>query len=305
MAFGSEWNKYVQRMDEIEQFQREMNRGHSAAKRTNIGLGGGENTPPFTQKPSYKRSKSAPPLGESIIEEISPEALESFTMRDTLDPNFWGGEQLNPEVKDKIMEIVNDFLSSIEISLDPEDIRLTGSIANYNWSEYSDVDVHIVVDYTKVDENVELLKSLFRSIATTWNDKHKIKMFDHEVEIYIQDTSEEHHSTGVYSVENDQWIEKPQKKTLDVDNKKLLSKAEAEVERIDAVQDAMREGEYMEAVEMAKAQKKRLKTLRQSGLTKEGEFSLENLVFKILRRSGEIDRLHSLADQAYDKAMSL
>lgn len=305
MAFGSEWNKYVQQMNEIEEFQRKMIDGHSAAKKTNIGLGGGENTPPFTQKPSYKRSKSAPPLGKSVTEEVSPEALKSFAMRDTLDPSFWDGEQLNPEVSEKIMEIVNDFLSSIEISLDPEDIRLTGSIANYNWSEYSDVDVHIVVDYTKVDENVELLKSLFRSIATTWNDKHKIKMFDHEVEIYIQDASEEHHSTGVYSVENDQWIEKPQKKTLDVDRQKILSKAEAEVERIDAIEDVMKEGDYMEAVEMAKTQKKRLKTLRQSGLTKEGEFSLENLVFKVLRRSGEIERLHDLADQAYDKAMSL
>lgn len=305
MAFGSEWNKYVQQMNEIEEFQHKMNAGHSAAKKTNIGLGGGENTPPFTQKPSYKRSKSAPPLGESVTEEVSPEALKSFAMRDTLDPSFWDGEQLNPEVSEKIMEIVNDFLSSIEISLDPEDIRLTGSIANYNWSEYSDVDVHIVVDYTKVDENVELLKSLFRSIATTWNDKHKIKMFDHEVEIYIQDASEEHHSTGVYSVENDQWIEKPQKKTLDVDRQKILSKAEAEVERIDAIEDVMKEGDYMEAVEMAKTQKKRLKTLRQSGLTKEGEFSLENLVFKVLRRSGEIERLHDIADQAYDKAMSL
>ena len=305
MAFDRKWNGFLDRIDEIERFQRLMLRGHARKKRLHIGLGGQKNTPPFTQKPSYKRSKSAPPLGESVTEEVSPEALKSFAMRDTLDPSFWDGEQLNPEVSEKIMEIVNDFLSSIEISLDPEDIRLTGSIANYNWSEYSDVDVHIVVDYTKVDENVELLKSLFRSIATTWNDKHKIKMFDHEVEIYIQDASEEHHSTGVYSVENDQWIEKPQKKTLDVDRQKILSKAEAEVERIDAIEDVMKEGDYMEAVEMAKTQKKRLKTLRQSGLTKEGEFSLENLVFKVLRRSGEIERLHDIADQAYDKAMSM
>jgi hypothetical protein len=305
MTFGSKWSGYVRDLNEIEEFQRKMRAGHAAKKRTNIGLGGGQNTPPFTLRPSYKRSKSAPPLGESISEEVSPEALKSFSMKDTLDPNFWEGDKLKPEVAEKILSIVNDFLSSVEISLTPEDINLTGSIANYNWSEYSDVDVHIVVDYSKIDENQELLKSLFRSLGTTWNDKHKIKLFDREVEIYIQDVTEEHHSTGVYSVEQDRWITKPKKKTLDIDRQKVLSKAEAEVERIDAIEDVVKEGDFIEAVEMAKKLKKRLKKLRQSGLSKEGEFSIENLVFKVLRRSGEIERLHDLADQAYDLAMSL
>lgn len=305
MTFDSKWTGYVDKLNEIEEFQRKMRAGHTAKKRTNIGLGGGQNTPPFTLRPSYKRSKSAPPLGESISEEISPEALKSFAMRDTLDPSFWQGEKLKSEISEKILSIVNDFLSSIEVNLTPEDIRLTGSIANYNWSEYSDVDVHIVVDYSKIDENEDLLKSLFRSVATTWNDKHKVKLFGREVEIYIQDVSEEHHSTGVYSIENDEWIVQPKKKAMDFDRKKILSKAEAEVERIDAVEDVVREGDFIEAVEMAKKQKKRLKKLRQSGLTKEGEFSIENLVFKVLRRSGEIERLHDLADKAYDMAMSL
>ena len=44
-----------------------------------------------------------------------------------------------------------------------EDLRLTGSLANYNWSEYSDVDLHLVVDFEKIDEDIELVKAFFDS----------------------------------------------------------------------------------------------------------------------------------------------
>ena len=39
--------------------------------------------------------------------------------------------------------------------------NLTGSLANYNWSSFSDVDLHIIVDFSQIDENYELVKGFF------------------------------------------------------------------------------------------------------------------------------------------------
>lgn len=53
-------------LEQTETFQKKMKAKHSRMKKRVIGLGGQSNTPPFTVKPSMKRSKSAPPMGESI-----------------------------------------------------------------------------------------------------------------------------------------------------------------------------------------------------------------------------------------------
>ena len=41
------------------------------------------------------------------------------------------------------------------------DILLTGSLANYGWSKYSDVDLHIVIDFDESNHNNKLLKRIF------------------------------------------------------------------------------------------------------------------------------------------------
>jgi hypothetical protein len=46
---------------------------------------------------------------------------------------------------------------------------------------------------------------------------------------------------------------------------------------------------------------KRIKDARQAGLEKDGEYSIENLIFKLLRRNGYIQRLMDIKREAYDK----
>jgi predicted nucleotidyltransferase len=304
MAFDKKWNGFLERLDEMEEFQRKMFRGHSKKKRLHIGLGGQKNVPPYTVKPSYKRSKSAPPLGESLVQEISDDTIETFKIRDSLGP-IWKGDKLLPDVREQLLKIAEDFIDTIEVRLDPTDIRFVGSLANYNWSEFSDIDIHIVVDYSKVDEDEELVRTLFRSLTTTWNDKHSIKIGDFEVQIYIEDANEQSVSSGIYSLVDGKWLVKPEKQNFRLDKQKVRSKAEAEVERIDAVSDAIKEKDYIAAYEMGIKQIERLSKMRKSGLAKEGEFSLENIVYKALRRSEEIDRLYELTNKAYDLAMTI
>ena len=202
-------------------------------------------------------------------------------------------------------EIVNDFLNDLELGIPVVDIRLTGSLANYNWSRFSDIDLHIVTDFDKIDENSEILRKLFRAITTIWNDNHNIKINDHEVELYIEDDSEEHISTGIYSVLNDEWMSKPTRQNFTIDIAAVKRKAENMQERINFVEDAIEEGDYEEAYSMSKKLKEKVRNMRSSGLAEGGEYSTKNLVFKVLRREGELDRLSMLKHQAYDKSKTI
>jgi hypothetical protein len=51
--------------------------------------------------------------------------------------------------------------------------------------------------------------------------------------------------------------------------------------------------------------KNKLKKFRQSGLERGGEYSYENLTFKLLRRNGYIEKLMTVKSKILDKELSL
>ena len=112
----------------------------------------------------------------------------SFKYKQFLNPDIWSNEEaIRAEIRENLLQIANDFFESLEIPpVKIHDIILTGSLANYNWSEYSDVDLHIVFDFFEVDENQELVKDYFNTKRMNWNKAHNIMIRDHEVEIYLQ-----------------------------------------------------------------------------------------------------------------------
>ena len=169
------------------------------------------------EKPRLKGKKnrnqvSAPPgapgggVGPALEEEVEP---ESFEKNETLEPHFWIDNKLNPKVSRRLKRIADDFLENLEIDADMLDLRFTGSLANYNWSRYSDVDLHLVVDYSKIDLNAELVKAFFDASRMRWNELHDIKIYGFEVEVYVEDVDDEHRSSGVYSILRDEWITEP------------------------------------------------------------------------------------------------
>ena len=131
--------------------------------------------------------------------------LSSFIVKKELNPKFWNkNNELEPKIREKLLKIAEDFFDSLEIEgIELEDITLTGSLSNYNWSEFSDVDLHILVDFDRLEVDEDTLKDYFRAKQTVWNKKHDIMIRGHEVEIYVQDTNEPHAATAVYSILND------------------------------------------------------------------------------------------------------
>ena len=119
------------------------------------------------------------------------EPVKSFHIKDELNPKVWGGEEINQEVREQLLKIAQDFYDGVELEADVKNIILTGSLANYNWSEkYSDYDLHILIDFKDINEDVELVKKYVDSAKNVWNGLHDIKIAGYEVEVYIQDVND-------------------------------------------------------------------------------------------------------------------
>jgi len=233
--------------------------------------------------------------------------LSGFQMQERLNPKVWDGEELKPEIRKNLLKIADDYFESLEIpGVDIEDVTFTGSLANYNWSQYSDIDLHILIDYKEVPVDESLVQDFLRTKSSSWNQNHDVKIYGYDVELYVQDVSEEHVSSGVYSILKNKWLVKPEKKPIKIDNINVKLKSNRIMDDIDDLYDEMKkEKNYEEIVSKTDKIKDKIKKMRQAGLDKAGEFSVENMVFKVLRRNGMLDRLSDIKTIAYDKLVSL
>ena len=232
-------------------------------------------------------------------------------VRDKLNPEIWltskKESKMKPEIRERLLDIANQFVEFLDVPVFVDDVIMTGSLANYNWSNYSDVDLHIIVDFTQFpEEQIELFQKLFTLKKILFNTNHDITIKNFEVELYAQDEKEIHTSSGVYSVLFDEWITKPEKINVKVDNTVLMNKVKSWTEKIDEViEDAEEGNDLKKSKEIIDKLKKKIKDYRGEGLSGDGEFSYENLVFKFLRRNGYIEKLFNFEDKLIDKTLSL
>jgi len=136
-------------------------------------------------------------IWKKFLEETSdPQHIDVSTLKtkNHLAPEIWDREDLKPELHDQAMKIANAFFEALELdpSITLKDITLTGSLAAYNWSDLSDFDLHILIDFNELD-NLPLMQDYFKQKIRNWNNTHKIMFEGYEVEIYVQDSNETHH----------------------------------------------------------------------------------------------------------------
>lgn len=225
----------------------------------------------------------------------------TYEFHKELNPQVWIGKELNPTIREKLLEITEAFLDFLELDIDVEDVTLTGSLANYTYTKYSDFDIHIITDFDSYGEDKAVIEDYFNAKKTVWNTTRDITIKGYDVEMYVQNSSEPHHSTGVYSLKDDKWIiePKPVKDKTEIDPTQIALKKKA---MLDIINFALSPECDIECAEKAK---EKFKELRKIGLEKEGELSPENLAFKELRRSGDIERLIQGVLAKKDKKLSL
>lgn len=222
-----------------------------------------------------------------------------FNIHKTLNPKFWEDFQLKPEVRKKLIETSLEFHKFLRIKAKIKDVIITGSSSNFNYSDdYSDLDLHVLYEFddilSEADDDIigtdlDLVEEYLAAKKTIWNDKYPIKIDGTTVELYAQDVDAKHIASGTFSVIKNEWLKKPEKIDVDLDVETAIDKAQSLIRQIDYVVDNKKEPDSL---------KDKIKKFRQSGLdTKEGEFSSENLAFKILRRTDYIKKLYDYAVQ--------
>lgn len=247
-----------------------------------------------------------------VIDKIYPEQinLKSFNFKKQLNPKIWDNGKLKKNVRKRLIKIAQEFVKSTEIDFFPIDIVLVGSIASFNWSKYSDIDLHIIADFKQLNEDEELIKNYFYAKKCIWNDTHEdLKIYDYDVELYVQDISEENASNGIYSIKNNSWIKIPSSKHKQLDKDTIKDTASMYINKIEYYNRKFDELTSDKSFLLLQSKVNYLYDLiikgRKESLPKEGEQAAGNIIFKVLRRSGHLAMINKLKTKLYDKINSI
>jgi len=228
--------------------------------------------------------------------------IKQHLPHEELSVKLWKEEKLKPGIREQLLRIAEVFIEYIGIPIDVVDITMTGSYANYNYTPYSDIDLHIIVDPAGINKDVDLVEEFLKAKRQYWNDRHDIRVLNIEVELYAQDKDEPHASSGVYSVKEDKWIEKPKKFRKEFDRSNVSKKVKYFKRLIDIEIEEAKMNRDIKGLEKLI---KKIRDMRSAGLEKSGEMADENIIYKVLRSEGDIQKLYDMKDNVFDVDLSL
>lgn len=217
----------------------------------------------------------------------------------TLNKDFWNDNKvIRTEVRNALLKIAYNFYKDIELKAHIRDIYFLGSSANFNWTPTSDVDLHLLIDFNDFPMSPETAKKYTKLISKKWNEEQNISIKGHNVEVYIQNISEENRSTGVYSLTVNKWIKEATPQNIILDKILIQQKYTTWLGRINKAITSKN-------INLLKMVMQDLIKMREVGLTSTGEFSTENLVFKILRQRNVIKKLKDSIQSIKNTELSL
>ena len=211
----------------------------------------------------------------------------------------WNGANLRKEVRYKLLQAAKMFIEYLEIpNFKVIDIVLTGSMANFNYTKFSDFDVHVVTRYSDLECD-DLAEAFYQAKKKIWNDDHDVIVRGHEVELYVENVDEPPVSGGIYSLLDDTWLQKPNYSPPEIDDAAVNAKVEDLIKRISATISGADDANDIRRL------LDKIRRMRRSGLDQGGEYSVENLAFKILRNLGYLEQLSNAIKDQQDQALSL
>jgi len=216
----------------------------------------------------------------------------------TLNPEFWNGKVLKSEIQQKLLQHAKYFYKETELQSPIVDIIMVGSSAGYNWTSTSDIDLHIVSDFKQINTDTNLVKNYVNVLRTSWNEKHNIKINNHEVEVYIQDINHPNRSHGIYSILKNTWIKEPDFEGVNLDKNEILKIYRDYKAQIEAAISTKNPN-------IMKDLTKKITDYRNDGLATHGEFSIPNIVYKLLRRRNDMKKLYDSMNAAIDTKLSI
>ena len=233
--------------------------------------------------------------------------MNNFFYKKELNPRYWdANKQFNPKIRRKILKIIKDFLDGIDIDIPIYDIRLTGSLANYTYNKFSDLDIHIITKFKDINKDVKLVKESLNDKRFIWNLKHNIYIKGHEVELYFENKGEPHAATGIYSLLRDKWVRQPDyNPPTKIDTSELKQRVLRVTDQVRRLERKLRKTKDKQDVSLIYNKARRIKDkimrVRKEALQESGDFAFENLLFKQLRNNGTIEKILDLINGSYDR----
>lgn len=236
--------------------------------------------------------------------------MQPFKVKKKLHPDFFKDDDtMNSQIRMRLLDIADDFIETLEVKwVKPLDIIVTGSIVNYNWSEYSDVDVHIVYDFTKIYKKSEFVKDYFMAKRDAWNKSHEnLTMKGFPVEMSVEDVNEPLQSSGVYSIEKNKWVKEPKEmdgSNIDMEGiQKYCAKQMTKMDKLFSKMDKETDRKKLETLAnelesiLDAVHDKRTEGLK----TKEKELSNGNIMWKVVKHMGYADKVYDYLNKVYDR----
>jgi len=224
---------------------------------------------------------------------------QNIAYNKTLAPEAFRGVNLRSEVRYKLLQSAQQFIDYLEIpNFKLLDVVLTGSMANFNYTKFSDFDVHVITRYSDLDCD-DLAEAFYQAKKKIWNDDHDVIVRGHEVELYVEDINEPPIAGGIYSLLDDSWVKEPTYEPPSIDDQAVNHKVSDIILRIQkTIQSADEPNDIRRLLH-------KLRKMRQNGLDAEGEYSVENISYKILRNLGYLDQLSKAIKDQQDANLSL
>jgi predicted nucleotidyltransferase len=271
----------------------------------------------LAENPKYYTLLKKAKLEESIIDSLKTSFIESENIpsklksdieieyHKNLNPKFWLNNHLKNSIRKNLLNLGKYYFKTLELDskVKLKDIIFTGSLANYNYTDSSDIDLHIVIDYKDVSDDVEFVMNYFLQKRAAWESSNDVKIDNYPVEIYVQDTNEQTVGKGaIYSILNNKWIKKPKYKLPDVDRHLITQKVNKYLDilnKISMMKDSLKKIDSYNKV------LKKIKKERGEATQKEGEFSVNNLVFKVLRNKKVFDTIKDNKKEIVNNVFSI
>lgn len=218
-------------------------------------------------------------------------------MQKELNPKIWEDKKLREDVRETIIDIVSEFMDNLIIPVEILDVRVVGSNASYNYTEHSDLDVHIISNLELVGSPTEIVQALYNSERSNFNRTHNIKIKGIEVELCVEDVNSAVTSNGIYSVIDDVWIKEPQiikERPVKIDKNELQ-------DLVDSVQSVLDDGDsddIKDCIDM-------LYLMRKDSIAIDGEYGVGNLLFKEIRNRGLLNALKDKYNEMISDELTL
>jgi len=224
---------------------------------------------------------------------------EDLQIHNTLNPKLWDNktEKLLPEVRQKLVEIVSEFEDFIDVPISICDIQLVGSNCSYNYTEHSDLDVHLIANFEIIGIPIDVLQSIYNTKKSEFNRKYNITLHGIEVEMYIQDINSSTISNGIYSLCDNTWIKKPKQ----IKSIKQYNTEEEVGKWTKKINNILANPTYENVSEAINL----LYLIRHNSIAIDGEHSKGNQIFKDIRNLGLLDKLKKELDNQQSKRLSL